>query len=336
MAPGRRPCTTVLRPAFVAVFLLLPAWLSAGPYNEAGIINTDPRIVAWADGYTDLVRGPMDIANPGLGNASFGSPANALGPADCNYLDVVSLGDGGRITLVFDPPIRDGYGPDFVVFENGFPSGGLLFAELAFVEVSTNGSAFARFPSVSLTPAPVDGFGTLDPTDVQNLAGKHPGGVAHECQGTPFDLSDLAGDPLVTGGQVNLSEIRYVRVVDVIGNGSTKDKAGRPVYDPYPTALSQGGFDLQAIGVLNRSEAQGCFVATAAYGSPLAAKVDLLRSFRDTCLMKGPLGRKLVDGYYRNAEPWAGWIAKHDTLRALTRVLLAPVIGLVWLLLGMP
>jgi hypothetical protein len=296
---------------------------------------------------------------------------------------VVSLGDAGEITMTFSPPITNGPGTDFAVFENGFPSGGYLFAELAFVEVSTNGSTFARFPSVSLTPDPIEGYDVLDPTDVHNLAGKHPGGNIFPCQGTPFDLSALAGDPLVTGGHVNLGQINYVRVVDVIGDGTTYDDANpaHKVYDPYPTALAQGGFDLQAIAVLNELEctdndedgysiegggcgavdcndgdasihpgasedpgppdrncngSDDCFIATAAFGTPVAKKIDLLRSFRDDHLMKTPMGRRAVDFYYRNAEPWARWIARHDTLRTISRALLAPVLGFVWLLLGMP
>ena len=368
---------------WVTALLFLPAVLLAGSYSEAGIESTDPDIVAWADGYTDLMRGPMDIAYPGLGDASFGSPANALGAADCNHLDVVSLGDGGEITMTFTPPITNGTGDDFVIFENGFPSGGYLYAELAFVEVSTDGFVFATFPSVSLTPAPIVGDNILDPTDVHNLAGKHPGGNIYPCWGTPFDLADLLGDPLVTGGQVNLNQIVYVRVVDVIGDGSTFDDANphHPVYDPYPTEWPQGGFDLQAVGVLNEYDcpdgdedgysiagggcgavdcndadaltypgapenagppdrncngSDDCFIATAAFGSPFATKIDLLRSFRDAYLMESPFGRKLVDFYYGHAEPWAAWIAKNEPLRAVVRVLLAPVIGLVWLLLGMP
>ena len=320
----------------LAAFLFLPAVLFAGPYSEPGVINTDPS--AWAIGHKNLVRGPVDIANPDGPKASFGQPEYAYGAADCNYLDVVSLGDGGEITMIFNPPITNGPGADFAVFENGFPAAGYLFAELAFVEVSTDGSSFARFPSVSLTQDPVDGFGSLDPEDVYNLAGKHPGGLVYECQGTPFDLSELSGHPLVTGGQVTLSEIRYVRVVDVIGDGTTFDDANppNPVYDPYDTPFDKGGFDLQAIGVMHQLETQGCFVATAAFGSPFATKIDLLRSFRDEYLLKSALGRKAIDFYYRNAEPWAAWIAKHEPLRALTRMLLAPVIGLIWLLLGMP
>ncbi len=331
-----RPGGVVWSVALIAALFSLPASLSAGPYTEAGIESTDPDILGWAGGYRGLIRGPVNIEDPEAIDATFGSPENAVGEVQCNHLDVVSLGDGGEITMTFDPPITDGPGADFAVFENGFPSGGLLYAELAYVEVSTNGNAFVTFPSVSLTPSEIIGDNVLDPTDVHNLAGKHPGGNIYPCQGTPFDLADLAGDPLVASGHVDLSQIRYVRVVDVIGNGSTEDDQGHAIYDPFPTEWAQCGFDLQGIAVMHQAEVQGCFIATAAYGSPFAAKIDLLRSFRDAWLMKSSFGRKAVHFYYRNAPPWADWIAKHESLRAFTRMLLAPVVGLVWLLLGMP
>jgi len=105
------------------------------------------------------------------------------------------------------------------------------------------------------------------------------------------------------------------------------------VYDPYPTNFSQGGFDLQAVAVLN-TEDIGCFVATAAYGSPLSGKMDLLRSFRDQILLKSSLGQALVERYYRHAGPWADWIGRHGAMRALARAGLAPVVGLAWILLG--
>jgi hypothetical protein len=238
---------------FAVTILGVPAaMLQAGPYNEPGIQSTDPNIVDWASGWTNEVRGPMDIANPGAGNASFGLPDNVLGPVECDVYDVISLGDGGELTLTFDPPIYDGTGDDLVVFENGFISGDGIFAELGFVEVSTDGVVFARFPSVSLISTPVTPFGTIDPTDVFYLTGKHPGGNQTPCEGTGSDLSNLAGDPAVTSGYVDLSEISYVKVVDVIGDGSTQDSVGSPIYDPYPTSFNSSGCDLQAVGVINQ------------------------------------------------------------------------------------
>ncbi len=238
--------------SLLVVFLFCwPFSASAGPYTEPGIASDSPGIQGWASGWLNEIRGPMDIAHPEGGNATFGSPDTAVGPATCNVYDVVSLGDGGELTLTFGSPIYNGPGYDLVLFENGFSVGDWIYAELAFVEVSTDGVTFARFPSISLTPDPVAPYGLLDPTDVFYLAGKHPGGNQTPCYGTGFDLASLETDPAVQNGEVNLDEIRFVKVIDVIGNGSTLDATGSPIYDPYPTAFASGGFDLQAVGALH-------------------------------------------------------------------------------------
>lgn len=154
-----------------------------------------------------------------------------------------------------------GGGADFAVFENGFASAGgagvagQLFAELAFVEVSTNGIDFARFPSLSFTGNTVGAYGTIDPTDVYNLAGKHANAYG-DSWGTPFDLDSLLDDPdnvsLVTTGLLDLSNVNFVRIVDIPGDGSTTDSQGNPIYDGWYT-WGSGGFDLDAIGVINNS-----------------------------------------------------------------------------------
>jgi hypothetical protein len=221
----------------------------AGQPGSTAIANTSPSFVEWANGFQNLVRGPLDIANPGAGLASFGDPANAQGPADGNAAHVVSLGDGGQITLSFAHPITDGPGPDLAVFENGFVTSlPLAYLELAFVEVSSNGTDFVRFPSESLTQTTtqIGSFGTLNMTNIDGLAGKFQAGF-----GTPFDLSQVAG----LSPNVDVSDIRYVRIVDVVGSINpafgTRDSLGNLINDPYPTAFASGGFDLNGVGVLN-------------------------------------------------------------------------------------
>lgn len=72
-----------------------------------------------------------------------------------------------------------------------------------------------------------------------------------------------------------------------------------------------------------------CFVATAAYGSPLAPEVILLSRFRDDVLLNSMLGRAFVSSYYRVSPPLASLIARADFLRAATRHLfLAPILRL--------
>lgn len=72
-----------------------------------------------------------------------------------------------------------------------------------------------------------------------------------------------------------------------------------------------------------------CFVATAAYGSPLASEIEALRRFRDRQLSATAPGRALVAAYQTYGPRAARVIARDETLRSWVRGLLAPVIALV-------
>jgi hypothetical protein len=78
---------------------------------------------------------------------------------------------------------------------------------------------------------------------------------------------------------------------------------------------------------------KGCVVATAAYGSPMEAKVGLLRDFRDEILVKSSPGRQFVSFYYAHGAPVAEAVARSEWLRAVVRTLLLPLIGAAKLLL---
>ena len=209
------------------------------------------EMVGWAQGVTELQRGPVDIANPEWGTAGYGAEADVLGPAAGDNLTVLSLGDGGFITLEFDPPIGNGPGDDFAVFENGFYDNatGELFGEFAFVEVSSNGVDFARFATETTRTSPVASGGTVEAADYWGFAGVDPAGL-----GTGFDLNELVGHPLQVTGSLDVYDIAFVRVVDVIGDGSTTDDLANPVYDPYSTPFASGGFDLDGIGAIHVPE----------------------------------------------------------------------------------
>jgi hypothetical protein len=71
-----------------------------------------------------------------------------------------------------------------------------------------------------------------------------------------------------------------------------------------------------------------CFVATAAYGSPMAADVSSLRRFRDQALTSNVPGSLLVAGYYTFGPSLARVIAPSLTLRQLARSLLVPAVDL--------
>lgn len=205
--------------------------------------------IAWATG-CEVEAGPMNIANPDAGVAGAGWPAsNAIGVPEGTY-GVACLGDGGSATLTFASPICNREGPDFAVFENGFKSGTQWFLEIAFVEVSSDGVHFFRFPAITNVQyeTQLGGFATMDPAQIHNFAGKY--GAFY---GTPFDLDEVPDNPLL-----NKENIAYVRVVDVVGcidpQYATYDSQGHPVNDPWPTPFASSGFDLDAVGVIHDIE----------------------------------------------------------------------------------
>lgn len=248
----------LLRGAAAAPALVLAAWFGS---DDACAERFH------ASGVADYSPGPGVTPGVGFGivDRILGGPRGA-GPT-AGSLDVLTLGVGGSVTLTFDAGGRsrrivDGPGPDLIVFENAMYVAGdptRCFGELAFVEVSTDGVRFARLPSRSLTPAPVSPYGAINPADVTGLAGAHPTLANVDTNtvdpfdppaagGDAFDLAELADDPMVVAGLVRLNDIRFVRLVDILGDGSVSDGEGGPIYDP--TGF-QNSCDIDAISVIH-------------------------------------------------------------------------------------
>lgn len=194
----------------------------------------DPRIVGWASEWVDYSPGARV-------DGVWSDPTLALGPSVFDVYDVLSLGEGGSVTVALPWLLADGPGDDFAVFENAVPDD---FIELAFVEVSSDGISFARFDAISLTASPVTSYGRVDARLLDGLAGPAPLGV-----GVTFDLARLAHHPAVVDGRVDPDAIAFVRLVDIIGDGSARDSLGLSIFDPFPVSGS-GGFDLESIAVL--------------------------------------------------------------------------------------
>jgi hypothetical protein len=227
------------------------------PANPAvNILNPELRV--WAGEVINFAP------SPGV-NAANGNAAQALGPIGSTPDGfTVSLGDltateisgglaPGQITLRMSAPLHNGPGWDLAVFENAFaffpPDDDKVFAELAYVEVSTDGVTFARFPAESLTTTLFEPFGPsfagIDPTDVHNLAG-----ASRSLQGTPFDFTELGSVAEVLSGAVQVDNINYVRLIDIPGDGSWLDSQGRGIREAWPTTdltFGNGGLDLDAV-----------------------------------------------------------------------------------------
>ncbi|MBK1881944.1 hypothetical protein JIN85_05930 [Luteolibacter pohnpeiensis] len=291
-ASSRSPFRPNLTPQAAAAALMLPSVVKAGiyaaptGYTEGAPDNPIARsaISVWETGVVSYDPAPgvsSSFSNPETGLASLGDLSNPLTTSSSPTIGLIGIDAPGSITLSFANPITDGDGADFAVFENGFTYGpaGSLFAELAYVEVSSDGINFVRFESISLntsTSAGSGAFAGYDMTNVYNLAGKSAANW-----GTPFDLSELATQNLVIDGIVDLSAINYVRLVDVVGSGSitdgegaeipgiAKDSLGNPILDNWVTSGS-GGFDYVglptgAIGVIHSVPELGTVLLSAVF-----------------------------------------------------------------------
>ncbi len=71
-----------------------------------------------------------------------------------------------------------------------------------------------------------------------------------------------------------------------------------------------------------------CFIATAAYGTPMAKEVQTLREFRDEYLLSNSMGQAFVDFYYRVSPPIAEFITEHPSLKPIARAGLVPVVAI--------
>jgi hypothetical protein len=219
--------------------LALGALLSFGGVAHAA---TDP----WLDVVREFIPGTF----AGFGQTEL--PWVVLGPPVPGGLtqgstDVVSLGNGGVIKVSFrDNIVFDGPGDDLAIYENAFHIGsptGDLFTEYAYVEVSTDGLKWARFP--------------FDPLTGEGLAGRHA--VLPE----PTDsLDPAAGGDRFDIGALGLDFVRHVRLIDA---GADIDDVGNNV-----APANQGGFDLDAAAALHSTPPAVVTGVVAAGSEPVA------------------------------------------------------------------
>ncbi len=239
---------------------------AAGQSGSTAIHKDDSSISGWADGYQNVNYGSFV-------DETWKTPEKALGKAEGISTDIVCLGRSGQITITFSNPIQNGAGFDFAVFENGVTS---TFLELGWIEVSSDGTNFVRFPNYSDTANPVSTYGSVQPTQIFGLASKY-----NMAYGTPFDLSELqlAYDAIIEHNtdfsssfitsftnnfpHIDLNNIGYIRLIDIVGDGNAKDAGGYTIYDPYPTTGS-AGFDLDAVAAFHQAETLNTFSNWAA------------------------------------------------------------------------
>lgn len=82
----------------------------------------------------------------------------------------------------------------------------------------------------------------------------------------------------------------------------------------------------QTMQAREREQKSGCFIATAAYGTPFALEIRTLRSFRDNFMTRNNLGKKSVALYYSTSPFIANAIRPNRKLRKMVRMLLKPIV----------
>lgn len=234
--------------------------LSAVLVALAFVPPTGPLEPGYATEVVAVVTGVGFTAAPDL---ALGAPIG--GGASQGSIDTYTLGSGGSLTLRMEPAVVDGGGADLLVCENPFFVTGTLqsFVEAAFVEVSSDGTHFARFPTSYTGPeTALPPFSGIPPARYRGFAGVLPVSAnppvvdplnLTAAGGDTFDLRDLINDPLVLAEQLDLGAVRFVRLVDVVA-GAAQDSAGKTVFDCGIGGLA--ACDIDAVVGLNTQSNQ--------------------------------------------------------------------------------
>ena len=298
--------------------------------NASGCVTTAPasgtiRIGILVNGDTTLGQGSDDYAQ-----VSF-TVSDALGDVSTNSTTHVSSGRNGHFALpcnATSPPVPTGVcgfsmlpgdGKALITDVNaldGFPSNtGLGFSGARLYYTSTGFADIkSSSPHSELLPSATDANSTGGPASF-----------------SPAEADGLENDQLY-----------YFKVasVDLAGNVSffTDNGAAGDTYcaGSQPPINPQGADCHKALpgavyGALGKSV--NCFIATAAYGSPMAPQVNTFRQFRNRFLLNHPWGKSFVRLYYEKSPKYANIIAQNETLRFVARLALWPILAFVSLAL---
>lgn len=263
-------------------------------------------------------------------------------------------------TMINNSEDSDGNGvPDIQQVQNGtidLNDDGILDVLSSTYKMVTNGSTSLSLEASNSVTA-IDSLKSIDPDDISDTFGKPDdldyGLIQFKIEVTnPGDTADVNiyfSEPVGTSwykydringwseyskdypGNVVFSSDRksvLLRLVDG-GPGDSDGIANGIIVDPSGPGAGDSDSSGSGIGVTGSSESGGgggCFIATAAFGSPMEKHVQILKDFRDFFLLKSQPGRAFVKAYYKYSPPIADVIAKHALLRSLVRIGLIPLI----------
>jgi uncharacterized delta-60 repeat protein len=303
-------------------------------------------------------------AAPLSGVVMEGLPGSPTTDASGYYEAIVDCGWSGTVTptrtrYVFSPSSRtyddlssDQAGQDYDAYPGWIISGsvkteadeGIAGVEIAFSGVETTATTSAD--------------GSYSATVIEGWSGDAtPYKTCYNFSPSSRSYSDLASDQ--TNQDYTGSLIQYTLTIDAGEGGTTEPSPGSHDYDcgtlAEITATPNSGYDFSdwsgdvpsgyendnpLIFTMNSDKSltanfkrkplweRLCFIATAAYNSPLHPHVRILRDFRDEYLLSSRQGRVLVNLYYKYSPPVAEFITKHKALKVMVRINLLPFVAL--------
>ena len=196
-------------------------------------------------------------------------------------------------------------------------------AKFKIQPTATTGSA------TSLTESSVSLDGTVDPNGIDtNYYFEYGSGQTYGSASTRALVDSGSGIVSVNAEISGLNDhaIYHYRLVATNESGTSYGD------DSTFTTLTAANVVNQAV-TEGTGGSGGCFIATAAFGTPMAREIVILEKFRDCVLMTHAAGRFFVRFYYRFSPPMAHFIGRHDTLRATARWCILPFVGISWMAL---
>lgn len=241
--------------------------------------------------------------------------------ADATSVDTVSLrlyslnGFSLRQNVVIPPDVAAGVRLN----TQGGTASGPLAGGTALTVVSPNGG-LAWLEKADLV---IDGAVVGTVTDFTTTRGDDE----YVLQFTTPAASRAGIADIVLTGRANPNAIQAINLENAF-----EIKAGAGV-NPLPWILLGLGLLAALLGLAAGGSSGGggggpCFIATAAYGTPLDGDIDTLRQVRDEFLLTNTVGTAFTDTYYRVAPTVADSVAASPMLAAVVRVMLVPVIFL--------
>jgi hypothetical protein len=204
------------------------------------------------------------------------------------------------------------YAPDTVVSIKAVPAIGYQFASWT-APAGVFGNATAAQTTFTMPAQAVTVTANFVEAETHTLtmaASPVMGGTATDVTGHSIYIEG----EVVTIQAVAASGYQFVRWTATAGTFGNANAASTVFTMPGADVTVTATFEVVGGGGLE------CFIATAAYGSPTAEQLDVLREFRDVVLLPSSLGAEFVSLYYKISPPIAEVISQHDFLRTVVKV----------------